>query len=76
MNVTPPAQGMPVIPDVRDFDRNSGNLLELAVRAARAKATVGEISAALESACGKASVRALDHVGQRVPAVPPVLVGQ
>ncbi len=34
-------------------ERNSGNLLELAVDAARAKATVGEISAALEKVYGR-----------------------
>jgi methylmalonyl-CoA mutase len=44
--------------------RDSGNLLDLAVNAARARATVGEISDAMERAFGrhKAKVRLLDGV--------------
>jgi methylmalonyl-CoA mutase len=44
--------------------RSSGNLLEFAIRAARAKATVGEISLALEKAFGRhvASVQTISGV--------------
>ena len=44
--------------------RGSGNLLDLAIKAARAKATVGEISAALEQVFGRheAHVRAIQGV--------------
>jgi methylmalonyl-CoA mutase len=47
--------------------RDGGNLLALAVEAARAKATVGEISAALERVFGRhrAEVRALQGVYRR-----------
>ena len=45
----------------------NGNLLELAVEAARAKATVGEISSALEKAFGRhvASIKAITGVYKR-----------
>jgi methylmalonyl-CoA mutase len=45
-------------------ESGQGNLLELAVEAARAKATVGEISAALEKAWGRhnAEIRAISGV--------------
>jgi methylmalonyl-CoA mutase len=48
----------------RAADRGNGNLLALAVDAARAKATVGEISAALEKVYGRhrAEIRALSGV--------------
>jgi methylmalonyl-CoA mutase len=44
--------------------RGSGNLLDLSIKAARAKATVGEISAALEAVFGRheAQVRAIQGV--------------
>ncbi len=45
---------MTALKDLEDAARNeTGNLLELAVNAARAKATVGEISNALESVYGR-----------------------
>jgi methylmalonyl-CoA mutase len=51
----------------RAADRGNGNLLELAVDAARAKATVGEISAALEKVFGRhvASIKAITGVYKR-----------
>ncbi|MFL5001684.1 MAG: methylmalonyl-CoA mutase family protein, partial [Xanthobacteraceae bacterium] len=52
--------------------RGSANLLELSVRAARAKATVGEISAAMEKAFGRhrAEIRAISGVyGSEVGAM-------
>ncbi|HKS65207.1 MAG TPA: methylmalonyl-CoA mutase [Xanthobacteraceae bacterium] len=51
----------------RAADRGNGNLLALAVDAARAKATVGEISAALEKVYGRhrAEIRALSGVYKR-----------
>ena len=47
--------------------RGQGNLLELSVNAARAKATVGEISLALEMVFGrhKASIKAISGVYRR-----------
>jgi methylmalonyl-CoA mutase len=39
--------------DLEDGARNKGNLLDLSVKAARAKATVGEISLALENVFGR-----------------------
>ena len=47
--------------------RGNGNLLELAVAAARAKATVGEISDAMEKVCGRhrAEIRAISGVYRR-----------
>ncbi len=49
---------------LEDGARNNGNLLDLAVNAARARATVGEISDAMERAFGrhKAKVRLLEGV--------------
>ena len=51
----------------RAADRGNGNLLELAIEAARAKATVGEISAALEKVYGRhrAEIRAITGVYKR-----------
>jgi methylmalonyl-CoA mutase len=51
----------------RAADRGNGNLLALAVDAARAKATVGEISAALEQVYGRhvASIKAITGVYKR-----------
>jgi methylmalonyl-CoA mutase len=51
----------------RAADRGNGNLLELAIDAARAKATVGEISAALEKVFGRhvASIKAITGVYKR-----------
>jgi methylmalonyl-CoA mutase len=51
----------------RAADRGNGNLLELAVDAARAKATVGEISAALEKVYGRhhAQIKAITGVYRR-----------
>ncbi len=51
----------------RAADRGNGNLLALAVDAARAKATVGEISAALEKVYGRhrAEIRTLSGVYKR-----------
>jgi methylmalonyl-CoA mutase len=51
----------------RCADTGQGNLLDLAVRAARAKATVGEISYALEKVWGRhrAEVRAISGVYKR-----------
>jgi methylmalonyl-CoA mutase cobalamin-binding domain/chain len=52
--------------------RGNANLLELSVRAARAKATVGEISAAMEKAFGRhrAEIRAISGVyGSEVGAM-------
>src|SRR5437588_634553 len=51
----------------RAADRGNGNLLALAVDAARAKATVGEISAALETIYGRhrAEIKALSGVYKR-----------
>ncbi|PWB63041.1 MAG: methylmalonyl-CoA mutase, partial [Bradyrhizobiaceae bacterium] len=51
----------------RAADRGNGNLLALAVDAARAKATVGEISSALEGAFGRhvASIKAISGVYKR-----------
>ena len=51
----------------RAADRGNGNLLELAIDAARAKATVGEISAALEKVYGRhrAEIRAITGVYKR-----------
>src|SRR5262245_17899744 len=51
----------------RAADRGNGNLLALAVDAARAKATVGEISAALEQIYGRhrAEIKALSGVYKR-----------
>jgi methylmalonyl-CoA mutase len=48
----------------RAADRGNGNLLELTIDAARAKATVGEISAALEKVYGRhrAEIRAITGV--------------
>lgn len=48
----------------RSAETGEGNLLELAVNAARAKATVGEISAALEKVWGrhKADIKAISGV--------------
>ena len=48
-------------------DRGNGNLLALAVDAARAKATVGEISAALEKVFGRhrAEIKAISGVYKR-----------
>lgn len=46
------------------LDRGEGNLLELAVEAARARASLGEISYALEKVCGrhKAVIRSISGV--------------
>jgi len=51
----------------RAADRGNGNLLALAVDAARAKATVGEISAALETIYGRhrAEIKSLSGVYKR-----------
>jgi methylmalonyl-CoA mutase len=51
----------------RAADRGNGNLLALAIDAARAKATVGEISSALEKVFGRhvASIRAITGVYKR-----------
>ncbi|MBV9348945.1 MAG: methylmalonyl-CoA mutase, partial [Pseudolabrys sp.] len=51
----------------RATDRGNGNLLALAIEAARAKATVGEISAALEKVFGRhvASVKTITGVYKR-----------
>ena len=51
----------------RAADRGNGNLLGLAIEAARAKATVGEISAALEKVYGRhrAEIRAITGVYRR-----------
>jgi methylmalonyl-CoA mutase len=51
----------------RATDRGNGNLLALAIDAARAKATVGEISAALEKVFGRhvASVKSITGVYKR-----------
>ncbi len=51
----------------RAADRGNGNLLALAVDAARAKATVGEISAALEKVYGRhrAEIKSLSGVYKR-----------
>jgi methylmalonyl-CoA mutase len=51
----------------RAADRGNGNLLALAIDAARAKATVGEISSALEQVYGRhvASIKAITGVYQR-----------
>jgi len=51
----------------RAADRGNGNLLALAVDAARAKATVGEISAALEKVFGRhrAEIKAITGVYKR-----------
>jgi methylmalonyl-CoA mutase len=51
----------------RAADRGNGNLLELAVDAARAKATVGEISMALEKVFGRhvASIKSITGVYMR-----------
>jgi methylmalonyl-CoA mutase len=51
----------------RAADRGNGNLLELAVDAARAKATVGEISSALEQVFGRhvATIKAITGVYKR-----------
>ena len=53
-------------PDPR-ADRGNGNLLALAIDAARAKATVGEISDALEKVFGRhvASIKAITGVYKR-----------
>jgi methylmalonyl-CoA mutase len=55
----------------RAADRGNGNLLELAVDAARAKATVGEISAALEAVFGRhrAEIKAISGVYRREVAM-------
>jgi methylmalonyl-CoA mutase len=51
----------------RAADRGNGNLLALAIDAARAKATVGEISSALEKVFGRhrAEIRAISGVYKR-----------
>ena len=51
----------------RAADRGNGNLLELAIEAARAKATVGEISSALEKVFGRhrAEIKAITGVYKR-----------
>ena len=51
----------------RAADRGNGNLLALAVDAARAKATVGEISSALEKVFGRhrAEIKAITGVYKR-----------
>jgi len=51
----------------RAADRGNGNLLALAIDAARAKATVGEISAAMEKVFGRhvASIKAITGVYRR-----------
>jgi len=51
----------------RAADRGNGNLLALAIDAARAKATVGEISSALEKAFGRhrAEIKAITGVYKR-----------
>ncbi|HEU5016753.1 MAG TPA: methylmalonyl-CoA mutase [Pseudolabrys sp.] len=51
----------------RAADRGNGNLLALSVEAARAKATVGEISSALEKVFGRhvASIKAITGVYKR-----------
>jgi methylmalonyl-CoA mutase len=51
----------------RAADRGNGNLLALAIDAARAKATVGEISSALEQVFGRhvASIKAITGVYKR-----------
>jgi len=51
----------------RAADRGNGNLLELAIDAARAKATVGEISFALEQVFGRhrAEIKAISGVYKR-----------
>jgi methylmalonyl-CoA mutase len=51
----------------RAADRGNGNLLELAIDAARAKATVGEISSALEQVFGRhrAEIKAISGVYKR-----------
>src|SRR5262245_15081373 len=50
--------------DLTDAARGDGNLLEFAIRAARVKATVGEISLALEKAFGRhvAEIRTISGV--------------
>ena len=55
----------------RAADRGNGNLLALAVDAARAKATVGEISAALEKVYGRhrAEIKAITGVYKREVAM-------
>jgi methylmalonyl-CoA mutase len=64
----------------RAADRGNGNLLELAIEAARAEATVGEISMALEQVFGRhrAEIKAISgvykrEVGQMSEAVEHVL---
>ena len=54
-------------PLCRRARRGNGNLLDLAVKAARAKATVGEISDALEKVWGRhvASIKAISGVYKR-----------
>src|SRR5690348_17974999 len=51
----------------RAADRGNGNLLALAIDAARAKATVGEISAAMEQVFGRhvASIKAITGIYKR-----------
>jgi methylmalonyl-CoA mutase len=51
----------------RAADRGNGNLLELAIDAARAKATVGEISAAMEQVYGRhtATIKTITGVYKR-----------
>jgi methylmalonyl-CoA mutase len=51
----------------RAADRGNGNLLELAIDAARAKATVGEISSAMEQVFGRhrAEIKAISGVYKR-----------
>ncbi len=52
---------------LRDGARGQGNLLDLSIKAARAKATVGEISLAMEEAFGrhKAEIRSIQGVYKR-----------
>jgi len=63
----PKAVGDTLAALTRAADRGNGNLLALAVDAARAKATVGEISAALEKVFGRhrAEIKTLSGVYKR-----------
>jgi len=61
--------------DLANAARNHGNLLEFAVRAARAKATVGEISLAIEKAFGRhvAQVKTISGVYRKELGEHPVV---
>jgi methylmalonyl-CoA mutase len=62
----------------RCADTGEGNLLDMSVRAARAKATVGEISAAMEKVFGRhtAQIRIISGVYSREVGVSDPLVSQ